>query len=99
MRKRVTDPPRAAEINSAMEANERGIMFSSSIVPVIAIGAGAVSVQHNLGEVPGDFQYSRVDNVDVYSTAAQRQTWSATSCDLTASGAGAFYVWFVRGVA
>lgn len=99
MRARITEPLRADNINATMEANERGVMFASSIVDVIATGAGAIAVGHDLNETPADFVVSRVDNVDVYSTAAQRATWNETVCELTASGAGSFRVWFVRGAA
>jgi hypothetical protein len=98
MRKRVTDPLRAAEVNAAMEANERGLMPEPTIYEVIATGAGAVSVPHTFGEKPTDFLYSSLNGLLLYASAAQRVTWSESNCDLTATGADTFRVWFVRGV-
>jgi len=82
-------------INAAMEANERGSLRASTIVSARS-AAGTFSVQHDLSDVPDDFLYSRVDNVDVYATSAQRAAWSDTSCELTGSAAGDVRVWFVR---
>jgi len=98
MRKRVTDPLRAAEVNSAMEANERGYVLTPKIYEVIATGAGAVSVPHDFGEKPADFVYSSLNGLLLYASAAQRVTWSEHNCNLTASGADTFRVWFVRSV-
>src|SRR5688500_14539621 len=101
MRKRVSDPLRADGVNLAMTANEKGMMLTSGIVAVHAGAAGPLTVAHDLGEIPDDFQYSRLDNTSVglYATESQRTSWTANFCNLTASADGNFRVWFVKRIA
>lgn len=98
MKMRVTDPLRSAQINTALGANERGMEITSTPAVVMTV-AGVFSVLHDLGEVPDDFRFSRVDNVAyLYANGNSRAMWTDTSCQLAASSAGQVIVWFVKRV-
>lgn len=94
MKARVTSPLTADNVNAVMAANERGSVVASSIRDERAT-AGVFTVPHDFGSVPLDFMYSRIDNLDVYATRANRANWTATQAELTGSAAGDFRIWFI----
>lgn len=99
MKARVTQPLSADNVNMVLYANLKGLMRTSEIVPVQATATKLIlNIPHDLGEIPDDFQYSRMDNLSIgmYATLAQRKMWTATSCEVSASAAGEFRVWFVK---
>lgn len=100
MRMRVSEL-RTSNINTALAANEKGMMITSSTVEVTATASNLIlSVPNDLGMKPDDFQYSRMDNASVglYATRAQRGMWPENGgpCEISASAAGEFRVWFVK---
>lgn len=96
----VSAPVTAGKLNTVLAANEKGLIRSSSPVDFYATGAGVLSVPHDLGEIPDGVFIERVDNVDVYATLSQRaNSWTATICEVTASGAGNVRAWFVKRIA
>jgi hypothetical protein len=86
------------DLNSTMEANERGLLRTSA--PIIADSVnGQFVVTHDLGVVPDGFQYYGLTStfVIVAATEADRSSWTDTQLVLTGNAETQIYLLaFVR---
>ena len=80
-----------SELNSILR--EIGDRIDTSIIAVVAAGAGIVTVRHDLGVKPT--QWRQLDNEGTASlsvTKTDRGKWTDKVAVFTASGAGTFQV-------
>jgi hypothetical protein len=81
-------------INSAMQANERGLLRYSSPV-YVASANGTFTFLHDLGVTPDGFIYNGLSStwVLVQAQDTDRQTWTAKMMQLTGNADSPITVW------